>query len=100
MSIIEAEISSKSFRRTRPEIPPLENGDRLSRAEFERRYENMPLVKKAELIRGVVLLGSPVRFVQHGRLHANASGWLAFYAARTPGLEIGDNATLRLGEDD
>lgn len=35
-------------------IPPLENGDRLSRHEFERRYQSMPDLKKAELIEGVV----------------------------------------------
>jgi hypothetical protein len=35
-------------------IPPLESGDRLARAEFERRYQVMPWVKKAELIEGVV----------------------------------------------
>ncbi|MEM9220448.1 MAG: Uma2 family endonuclease, partial [Cyanobacteria bacterium P01_F01_bin.150] len=29
--------------------PPLENGDRLSRAEFERRYQAMPHLRKAEL---------------------------------------------------
>ncbi len=34
-------------------IPPLENGGRLTRAEFERRYETMTDVK-AELIEGVV----------------------------------------------
>jgi len=34
-------------------IPPLENGDRLSRSEFERRYQAMPDVKKAELIEGI-----------------------------------------------
>ena len=34
-------------------VPPLENGDRLSRHEFERRYQAMPQVKKAELIEGV-----------------------------------------------
>ena len=33
-------------------IPALENGDRLTRAEFERRYEAMPGLKKAELIEG------------------------------------------------
>ena len=27
-------------------IPPLETGDRLSRAEFERRYEAMPSSRK------------------------------------------------------
>ena len=35
-------------------IPPLENGDHLTRAEFLRRYDGMPDVKKAELIEGVV----------------------------------------------
>jgi len=31
------------------EPPPLNSGDRLSRAEFERRYEAHPEIKKAEL---------------------------------------------------
>jgi hypothetical protein len=35
-------------------IPPLEPGDRLSRDEFERRYEAMPRGIKAELLEGVV----------------------------------------------
>jgi hypothetical protein len=34
-------------------IPPLENGDRLTRPEFERRYDAMPNLKNAELIEGV-----------------------------------------------
>jgi hypothetical protein len=37
-------------------IPPLENGDRLTREEFERRYNAMPHIKKAELINGVVYI--------------------------------------------
>jgi len=32
-------------------IPALENGDRLTRAEFERRYELISDIKKAELIK-------------------------------------------------
>lgn len=35
-------------------VPPLEPGDQLTRAEFERRYHAMPHLKKAELIEGVV----------------------------------------------
>ncbi|HAC64547.1 MAG TPA: Uma2 family endonuclease, partial [Cyanothece sp. UBA12306] len=31
-------------------IPPLENGDKLTRKEFEHRYHAMPNLKKAELI--------------------------------------------------
>lgn len=43
------------------EIPLLENGDRLTRPEFERRYAAMPQVKKAELIEGIGSMPSPVR---------------------------------------
>ena len=43
------------------EIPLLENGDRLTRPEFEGRYAAMPQVKKAELIEGIVYMPSPVR---------------------------------------
>ena len=39
-------------------IPHLENGDRLTRYEFERRYQAMPRHQKAELIEGVVYLAS------------------------------------------
>jgi hypothetical protein len=51
-------------------VPPLEPGDRLSRIEFERRYEAMPHLKKAELIQGVVHMPSPVRLRRHGNPHA------------------------------
>ncbi len=42
-------------------VPLLENGDRLSRPEFERRYAAMPENVKAELIDGVVYKASPAR---------------------------------------
>ena len=41
-------------------IPALQNGDHLTRAEFERRYHAQPHLKKAELIEGVVYVPSPV----------------------------------------
>lgn len=40
-------------------FPPLENGDRLSCPEFERRYAAMPYIKKTELIEGIVYVASP-----------------------------------------
>ena len=46
--------------------PPLEPGDRLTRDEFERRYEAMPWGIKAELLEGVVHIPSPTRFRRHG----------------------------------
>jgi Uma2 family endonuclease len=81
-------------------VPPLENGDRLSRQEFERRYRAMPRTKKAELIEGVVYMPSPVRLTKHGRPHIQLAAWLAYYISKTPGLnEFGDNATIRLDND-
>jgi Uma2 family endonuclease len=80
-------------------IPPLENGDRLTRAEFERRYEAMPHVKKAELIEGVVYMPSPARLRKHGRPHAHVLAWLGTYEAGTPGVLAADNATARIDLD-
>jgi Uma2 family endonuclease len=80
-------------------VPVLENGDRLTRAEFERRYEAMPYLKKAELIEGVVYVPSPVRHRQHGSPHAHLIGWLGRYAANTPGVEVGNNSSVRLDLD-
>jgi hypothetical protein len=51
-------------------IPRLENGDKLTRREFERRYKAMPNLKKA-----------------------------GFYQAFTPNLQLGDNCTVRLDAD-
>lgn len=78
------------------EIPPLEPGDRLTRAEFERRYEAMPHVNKAELIEGVVYMPSPVRHRRHGRPHIHFDTWLGLYEAATPGVEASNNSTIRL----
>lgn len=80
-------------------IPPLEPGERLSRQEFERRYEAMPHVNKAELIEGVVHMPSPVHFTSHSQPHAHIITWLGLYTAVTPGVKLGDNATVILDAD-
>ena len=82
-----------------PPVPALQNGDRLTRDEFERRYEAMPDVKKAELIEGTVYMPPPVHFNSHGRPHSAIIGWLFTYAAATPGVSVGDNTTIRLDLD-
>ncbi len=76
--------------------PPLESGDRLSRVEFERRYQAHPEIKKAELIEGVVYMPSPIRHRQHSKPHAHIMTWLGNFVAATPGTDVGDNATVRL----
>jgi Uma2 family endonuclease len=80
-------------------ISTLENGDKLTRAEFERRYYAMPDQKKAELIEGIVYMASPVRAKRHGKPHAHIMGWLVAYEAATPGVETLDNTTVRLDID-
>jgi Uma2 family endonuclease len=82
-----------------PGEPLLEPGDRLSRDEFERRYDRMPQVKKAELIEGIVYMPSPVRVKKHAEPHSHLAGWLVLYAAETPGVGCFDNATIRLDLD-
>lgn len=79
--------------------PRLENGDRLTRSEFERRYAATPEKFKAELIEGVVYVASPVRVRNHGRPHAYIMGWLIAYVAATPKVDIADNSTVRLDLD-
>jgi Uma2 family endonuclease len=79
--------------------PRLENGDRLTRAEFERRYSRMPHVKRAELIEGKVYMSSPVRIKAHAGPHAKLVGWMYQYEAVTPGVQLADNATVRLDSE-
>lgn len=78
---------------------PLEFGDRLTREEFERRYEAMPHLKKAELIEGVVYMPSPVRIDHHGRPHMHLNYWLTAFEAATAGVLVADNTTIRLDLD-
>lgn len=80
-------------------LPPLENGDRLTLTEFERRYSAMPHLKKAELIEGVVYRSSPLRAKAHGKPHGSIMGWLWTYTAATPGIDLYDNPTVRLDAD-
>ncbi len=80
-------------------IPPLENGDRLSRHEFERRYEVMPHIQKAELVEGVVYVASPLRFESHAEPHGWIVTWLGVYQISTPGVRLGIEPTVRLDLD-
>ncbi|MEB3211900.1 MAG: Uma2 family endonuclease [Leptolyngbyaceae bacterium] len=77
----------------------LENGDHLTRSEFERRYAATPEVTKAELIEGVVYVASPVRVKKHGQPHSAVMTWLGVFEANTPGVMVCDNTTVRLDAD-
>lgn len=80
-------------------LPELENGDRLKRAEFERRFDAMSELKKAELVKGVVFMGSPVRIKKHGRPQVFITTWSGVYLAATPGTDAADNGSVKIDED-
>jgi len=87
------------LKRSSISMPRLENGDRLTRTEFERRYAATPEKFKAELVEGIVYVASPVRAKNHGRPHAQIMTWLGVYSAATLGVDIADNSTVRLDLD-
>lgn len=85
---------------TSPRVGELCSGDRLTRDEFERRYDAMPDLKQAELVEGVVCVGSSVNLMRHGLPHGLMVFWLHCYRGALPGLICGDNSTVRLDQDD
>lgn len=81
-------------------IPPLESGDRLTRHEFERRYNGMLQLRKAELIEGVVYyMAAALRFRSHGQPHGFLVTWLGVYGSSTAGVELGIEPSVRLDLD-
>ncbi len=80
-------------------LPPLNAGDQLTRAEFERRYLAHPNIKKAELIEGVVYMPSPTRLTQHGQPHSDIVTWLGAYRAATAEVRAANNTTVRLDNE-
>src|SRR5262245_43049241 len=85
-----------------PASPPprVETYDRLKRADVDRRAEATPYLKKAELLGGIVHMGSPVSSERHGEPHAMVIFWLGYFQIATPGVRVADNTTVRLGPED
>ncbi len=44
-------------------------------------------------------MAAALRFRSHGQPHGNIIGWLWMYKVATPGVELGDNPTVRLDLD-
>jgi hypothetical protein len=79
-------------------LPPLRDGDRLTRDEFLRRWEAMPELKLAELIDGIVHLPSPVSRI-HGSFDIDLGTWARTYSAHTPGCEAYGKPTWLMQQD-
>ncbi len=91
-------------------VPSLREGDRLTAAEFLRRYEADADVTRAELIGGVVYVNarksgdvspdqdmSPISNVFHSTPQFRLTGLLAVYAVSTPGVDGGGPTTIHIG---
>ena len=92
MATVTGAASARTLR------PELYSGDRMSREEFHRIYEQTPEDFRAELIGGVVYVASPLR-ITHGSSHLLLGAVFSAYEGRTPDVEAGDNSTIQLGED-
>jgi Uma2 family endonuclease len=79
-------------------LPELHNGDRMTQAEFHRRYEAYPEDVKFELIGGTVYMASPLKGL-HGTYDFKLGLVLGLYEPGTPGIEGGHNLTTILGEE-
>src|SRR5437588_5677959 len=76
----------------------LRAGDRMTREEFHRIYEQMPEGFRAELIGGIVYVAPPLK-IRHGTSHIPLTALFFHYQGHTPGVEGGDNVTVLLGEE-
>ena len=86
-------------QREPPEVPCLENGDRLDQPTFHERYLVMPGDVRAELIEGTVyVMSSPVTR-DHAGPHALIVRWLDTFADEWDALETFDNVTVILSRN-
>ncbi len=88
----------KESRRQLAAHVELQTGDRMTREEFHRIYEQTPENFKAELIGGIVYVASPLKLT-HGTNHLALGTLLFAYEGSTPGVQSGDNTTILLGDE-
>ncbi len=79
-------------------VKPLLDGERMSREEFLGRWDLLPDLKLAELIRGGVHVPSPLS-ATHGDWDSLADYWLTHYAVNTPGCRASHNASVLMLDD-
>jgi Uma2 family endonuclease len=84
--------------KVRRTVPLLESGDRLNQREFHNLYEQMPEVKKAELVDGVVFVSSPASLAHSDRV-AWITGCLVAYTAGLKGVRVGNSASIIVDDD-
>ncbi len=86
---------AKMSKPAKPAVAPLCNGDHLSRVEFERRWDAMPHLRRAELIEGIVFMPPPTSEMHSGS-HNDVFLYLARYASETAGVVSRITPSVRL----
>jgi len=89
---MEPEPLSTIDQPDRLSLPPLVPGQRLDRVTFHERYAAMPSNVRAELVGGVVYMGSPLWY-RHGGYDQLIAGWIVYYQMFTPGTDGASNTT-------
>jgi Uma2 family endonuclease len=81
-------------------LPHLESGDRMTAAEFMRRYEACPDLEHVELVEGVVYMPSPIRIPQHSEPQARMAHWLTrYWENHSAEVQVLTPGTIRLDPD-
>src|ERR1700693_3044758 len=93
-------MSTVSGHRKQPrsEVPLLHSGDRLTQAEFHRRYEAYPEDVQFELVGGTVYMSSPLR-EPHSDYDDELGFVFSLYRRATPGVKALHGATTILGDE-
>jgi Uma2 family endonuclease len=91
-------VPMPAFAASSASVPPLQSGDRLSRDEFNRRWDANPQIRHAELIFGVVYVHAPIS-AQHCDPNGQIIHWLGTYSTATPGTIFAVNGSVLLGLD-
>ncbi|CAN5304931.1 Uma2 family endonuclease [soil metagenome] len=96
MSAVKFELDlpsgSEMNVKIQPEAERLCQGDNLSRQEFIRIWEQLPNLKQAELIDGVVYMPSPIG-LPHGTMSSLVGFWLSTYKFAMPFCQSASNVT-------
>lgn len=80
-------------------LAELHSGDKMTREEFHRAYEEMPEDFQAELIGGIVYVASPLK-LPHGKFHLTLGSLFCAYEAVTSGVIAADNVSVFLSHED
>jgi Uma2 family endonuclease len=97
VSKLESECLNQLKNSPKIEFESLNNGDNLCREDFMRIWEQLPDVKRAEPINGIVYVPSPLG-LDHGLTDHHVVLWLGAYEQATPLCQSASNVTWMMGE--